>query len=134
MTVPDAAAQPDHDLNDTLRARLRTYGTSHATVAGEVLYKVGDPGYDLILIDEGTAVVVREATPGSPEEVVSRQTAGGILGEMSLLSRQTVYLTARMTSDGAVHRISPSDLRRLMSADSELSDVLLTTFMARREQ
>ena len=134
MTVPDAAAQPDHDLNDMLRARLRTYGTSHATVAGEVLYKVGDPGYDLILIDEGTAVVVREATPGSPEEVVSRQTAGGILGEMSLLSRQTVYLTARMTSDGAVHRISPSDLRRLMSADSELSDVLLTTFMARREQ
>ncbi|GAB3607061.1 FAD-dependent oxidoreductase [Conyzicola nivalis] len=135
MTIPiDAQAQPAAGLTEVLQERLRSYGTPHATVAGEVLYKVGDPGYDLILIEEGTAVVVREATPGSPEEVVSRQNAGGILGEMSLLSRQTVYLTARMEEGGVIHRISPDNLRRLMSTDAELSDMLLTIFMARRQQ
>ncbi|WP_412161690.1 FAD-dependent oxidoreductase [Curtobacterium flaccumfaciens] len=121
-------------FTDDQLARLRTYGTPHHVAAGDVLYGVGDVGYDLILIDEGTAEIVREERPDAAAEVVAKEQAGGILGEMSLLTRQAVYLTARMTSDGAVHRISSAALRRLMSEDAELSDILLRTFMARRDE
>lgn len=127
-------SKPSSPLTSDQLQRLRGYGVRHDVAAGEILYKVGDPGYDLVVIESGSAVVVREATPGSSEEIVSRGIADGFLGEMSLLSRQTVYLTARMEVDGVIHRVSPQSLRHLMSTDAELSDVLLTTFMARRQQ
>lgn len=114
--------------------RLRVYGTKHSAAAGEILYRPGDIGYDLVLVESGSAEVVRETVPGEPSHVVARESSGGILGEMSLLSRQAVYLTARMADAGVIYRIDPRELRRLMSTDAELSALLLSTFMARRRE
>ncbi|MFI2364027.1 FAD-dependent oxidoreductase [Promicromonospora sp. NPDC019610] len=114
--------------------RLKTYGTPHRAAAGQILYRPGQTGYDLVLVESGRAEVVREGMDGTPPQVVAREGAGGILGELSLLSRQAVYLTARMTAAGTIYRINPHELRRLMSADTELSAILLSTFMARRRE
>jgi thioredoxin reductase (NADPH) len=114
--------------------RLKSYGTPHRAASGQILYRPGESGYDLILVESGGAEVVREGMDDAPPQVVAREEAGGILGEMSLLSRQAVYLTARMTAAGTIYRISPHELRRLMSADAELSAILLTTFIARRRE
>ncbi|GAA0938266.1 FAD-dependent oxidoreductase [Kribbella koreensis] len=110
------------------------YGTPHDAEAGEVLYSPGDPSYDLVLVDSGAAEVVRELRAGEAAEVIAREGPGGVLGEISLLSGQAVYLTGRMAEAGQVHRITPTELRRLMAEDAELSDILLTTFMARRNE
>lgn len=115
-------------------ARLKTYGTPHRAAAGEILYRPGETSYDLILVESGCAEVVREGMADALTQVVAREEAGGILGEMSLLSRQAVYLTARMTAAGTIYRINQHELRRLMSADAELSAILLSTFMARRRE
>lgn len=45
-----------------------------------------------------------------------------------------MHLLARVVSPGRIHRISPAQLRRLMADEPELSDVLLRTFLARRER
>ncbi|MFB2597105.1 FAD-dependent oxidoreductase [Herbiconiux sp. P17] len=115
-------------------ARLKTYGTTHVARAGQILYRPGETGYDLILLESGSADVVREGLDGEPSEILAHEEAGGILGEMSLLSRQTVYLTARMAAAGRIYRINPLELRRLMTVDAELSAILLSTFMARRRE
>ena len=48
--------------------------------AGQILYRPGETAYDLILIESGSAVVLREGLGGEPDDVVAHETAGGILG------------------------------------------------------
>ena len=121
-------------FSDAQIVRLQSYGIPFDVTEGEILYRVGDSTYDLILIDKGSAEIVRERRADADEKVVAREGAGGILGEMGLLSGQAVYLTARMTTAGSIHRITPTELRRLMADDADLSEILLRTFIARRNE
>ena len=114
--------------------RLRRYGTPHDVAAGDVLYKPGDVSYDMILVETGVAEIVKGGDSDAPKVVIATEGPGGLLGEMSLLSRQAVYLTARMATAGRIHRVDPVSLRRVMAEDAELSEILLQTFMARREE
>jgi len=114
--------------------RLRRYGTPHDVAVGDVLYKPGDVSYDMILVETGVAEIVKGGESDAPEAVIATEGPGGLLGEMSLLSRQAVYLTARMATAGRIHRVDPVSLRRVMAEDAELSQILLQTFMARREE
>jgi thioredoxin reductase (NADPH) len=119
-------------LTDAQLGRLRTYGTAQTVATGQTVYRVGDRGYDLVLIDSGTVDIVLEATRDSPEQIVAQHGAGRFLGELNLLTGQTVFLTARVTSPGVMHRISPESFRRIMSEDPELSGILLESLQARR--
>jgi thioredoxin reductase (NADPH) len=114
-------------------SRLLSYGSSHPVAVGDVIFRVGDVGYDLVVIEEGVVEVVREATKDAPEAVVATHGAGRFLGELNLLTGQTVYLTARVTSAGRVSRIEPERFRQVMATDPELSAILLRTFEARRK-
>jgi thioredoxin reductase (NADPH) len=49
------------------------------------------------------------------------------------LTGQTAYLLARVTEAGRIHRITRAQFRRLMDAEPDLSDILLRTFLARRD-
>jgi thioredoxin reductase (NADPH) len=93
-----------------------------------VLFRVGDPRYPFIAIIEGE-VAIQNATG---HEIV-RHGASGFLGEMNLLSGQTVYLTAVVTQPLRYIAVDRDDLRSLLFDDSSLSDLLLSTFMIRRE-
>ncbi len=120
-------------LTDVLLERLRSYGTPQTVEAGDVLYGPGDTTYDLVVIEDGTVEIVQPATRDAPEESLVRFGSGSFLGELNLLTGQSVYLIARVVEGGRVHRIAPARFRQLMAADSELSDILLEAFRARRE-
>jgi thioredoxin reductase (NADPH) len=96
------------------------------------VFTAGDPAYDLVLIDQGVIDLVRPATRHAPEEVLVTMTAGRFVGELSLLTGQTVYLTGRVAEAGHVHQISPERFRQIMDEDPELSDLLLRALLARR--
>ncbi len=100
----------------------------------DVVFRPGDPAYDLIVIETGWIEIVSPATGEEPEAVVARYGPGGFLGELNLLTGQTAYLTARVVEAGRIHRISRERFRELMADDPEVSDVLLRTFLARRDQ
>ncbi len=120
-------------LSDAQLARLRSYGTPQSVEAGEVLYGPSDATYDLIVIEDATVEIVQPATRDGPEESLVRFGPGSFLGELNLLTRQAVYLIARVVEAGRVHRIAPARFRRLMAEDPDLSDILLEAFRARRE-
>ncbi|HEY4864576.1 MAG TPA: cyclic nucleotide-binding domain-containing protein, partial [Candidatus Dormibacteraeota bacterium] len=113
---------------------MRTYGDAEDLEVGDTLFETGDPSYDLILIEDGAIELTREATPGAPEASVIRFGPGAYVGELGLLTGQTTFLRARMVEAGRVHRIPPTQLRRLMAEDAELSDLLLQEFLARRQR
>jgi thioredoxin reductase (NADPH) len=127
----DAVTAPQ--LSAEQFARLTAYGVAQEVRSRDVVFRPGDPAYDLIVIEAGSIEIVSPATGDEPEAVVAVYGAGGFLGELSLLTGQTAYLTARVVEAGRIYRIAPERFRRLMADDPEISDVLLRTFLARRD-
>jgi thioredoxin reductase (NADPH) len=120
-------------LNEDQFARLAAYGVTQDVRIRDIVFRPGDPSYDLIVIETGWIEIVSPAARGEPEAVVATYGPGGFLGELNLLTGQTAYLTARVTEAGRIRRISHESFRRLMADDPEISEVLLRTFLARRD-
>ena len=78
---------------------LAEHGEERTAEAGEALFSVGDERYPLIAIIEGEAMIV---DPNGGEVV--RHGPSGFLGEMNLLTGQTVFLGAVATDAAALHR------------------------------
>jgi thioredoxin reductase (NADPH) len=131
LEIDDPVAFPR--LSDAQLARLRSYGTLQTVEAGDVLYGPGDATYDFVVTDDATVEIVQPATRDAPEESLVRFGPGSFLGELNMLTGQSVYLIARVVEDGRVHRIAPARFRQLMAEDPELSDIVLEAFRARRE-
>jgi len=131
--MSSASAQEAYpSLTDEQWTRLKAYGTGQAVEVGTVLFRAGDSSYDLILVESGVVDVVRTETPDAPEAVVVSSGAGRFVGELSLLTGQAAYLTARVSQAGYVYRVGPVSFRRLMDEDPELSDLILRALLARR--
>src|SRR5919198_5919366 len=109
-------------------ATLATLGEERSASVGDVLFRVGDRTYPFIAILEGEVAIVDAAG----NEIV-RHGASKFLGEMNLLTGQTVFLTAVVTQPLRYIAVDRDALRPLLFDDGPLSDLLLSTFMARRE-
>jgi thioredoxin reductase (NADPH) len=107
---------------------LARHGEERAAQTGEVLFEIGDESYPFIAIREGEVAVLDAA--GS--EIV-RHGTGGFVGEMNLLSGQTVFLTALATEPTRYVAVERNQLRQLLFEDGSLADLLLTAFVERRE-
>jgi thioredoxin reductase (NADPH) len=115
-------------LSQSQFATLARHGEERTAAVGDVLFQVGDERYPFIAIIEGEAAVL----DGAGNEIV-RHGSSGFLGEMNLLSGQTVYLTAVVTQPMRYIAVERDDLRPLLFEDGPLADLLLSTFMIRRE-
>ena len=100
--------------------------------AGQVLYATGDSSYDLFLIESAAVDVVREASITEPEHVVYTRTAGDFMGELSILTGQTVYVTARVAEPGLVVQIGARAFRSALAEQVDIADVLIEAFRLRR--
>ena len=136
MTTPNAPLDPAPDRFPVLTGeqldRLRRYGTDDTVAAGDVLIRTGQPSYDFIALTTASAEIYREATTDQPEAVIVEVRPGQFLGELNLLTGQSVYLSTRVTHGGNIIRIDPGNFRRLMDEDTLLSDVILTAYLGRR--
>jgi thioredoxin reductase (NADPH) len=120
-------------LSDQQWARLKAYAVAQDVDAGALLFRAGDSSYDLIVIESGTVDVIRTETSDSAEAVVVTHGPGRFVGELSLLTGQATYLSARVAEAGRVYRVPPPAFRRLMDEDPELSDLILRALLARRQ-
>ena len=130
--LPRDAPEAYPTLTRQQRDRMRSFGIERTVSAGEMLFRVGDPATDLLLIDSGAVDVVVAATLGSAEQTLITLPEGHFVGELALLTGQNVSVSARMATAGRVVHISPEQFRRLMASEAQLSDLLLRAFVARR--
>ncbi|HWT91347.1 MAG TPA: cyclic nucleotide-binding domain-containing protein, partial [Solirubrobacterales bacterium] len=107
---------------------LAAHGEERTAAAGETLFQVGDEIYPFIAILEGEAAVLDPAG----NEIV-RHGPNGFIGELNLLSGQTVFLTAVVTEPLRYIAVEREELRKLLLEDPPLSDTLLPAFVQRRE-
>jgi thioredoxin reductase (NADPH) len=115
-------------LSTSQLATLAGLGEERTANVGDILFRVGDERYPFIAIVEGEVAII----DGAGDEIV-RHGASGFLGEMNLLSGQTVFLTAVVTQPLRYIAVDRDDLRSLLFEDGSLGDLLLSTFIARRE-
>ena len=94
--MASAASQVAPPASPTLSASqlatLAEVGEERTADVGEVLYRIGDASYPFIAILEGEVAIVDAAG----NEIV-RHGASSFLGELNLLSGQTVFVTAVVT-------------------------------------
>jgi thioredoxin reductase (NADPH) len=121
-------APPRAILSESQLATLAAVGEERTAAVGDVLFKVGDLRYPLIAIIDGEAAIL----DGAGNEII-RHGPSGFLGEINLLSGQTVYLTAVVTKPMRYIAVDRDALRPLLFDDAPLSELLLSTFTARRE-
>ena len=107
---------------------LAQVGEERTAGVGDVLYRVGDTSYPFVAIREGEVAIVDAAG----NEII-RHGASGFLGELNLLSGQTVFLSALVTQPLRYIAVERDALRALLFEDGPLSDIVLSTFIARRE-
>jgi Cyclic nucleotide-binding domain len=115
-------------LSASQLATLAEHGEERTASVGDVLFRVGDQSYPLIAILEGEVAILDAA-----DNEIVRHGESKFLGEMNLLTGQTVFLTAVVTEPLRYIAVDRNALRPLLFDDGPLSDLLLSTFMARRE-
>ena len=112
--------------------RLASYGERRTVQAGQVLYATGDSSYDLFLIESAAVDVVREASVSEREHVVYTRSAGDFMGELSILTGQKVYVTARVREQGVVVQLHARAFRAALAEQVDIADVLIEAFRLRR--
>jgi thioredoxin reductase (NADPH) len=115
-------------LSPSQIARLAEIGEERTAAAGDVIFTIGDRSYPFVAIRDGEAAIL----DGAGNEIV-RHGPGGFLGELNLLTGQTVFVTAMATQPLRYVAVERDALRELLFEDGPLSDLLLSTFIARRE-
>ena len=122
------AAPASPSLSASQLATLTRLGEERTARVGDVLFRVGDATYPFIAIEEGEVAILDAAG----NEIV-RHGVSSFLGELNLLSGQTVFLTAVVTQPLRYVEVDRDALRGVLFEDGPLSDLVLTTFIARRE-
>jgi len=121
-----APASPQ--LSPSQLAALAEIGEELSAPAGELLYQVGDRAYPFVAILEGEVAIIDAAG----NELV-RHGPSGFLGELNLLSGQAVFVSALVIEPLRYVAVERSALLTLLHEDGQLSDILLSTFISRRE-
>ncbi len=111
-------------------ARIAAYGRVRQVQQGEVLIEAGEHMARLFVVIEGSLQAVRPAGP--TEELVAVCEPGMFTGEMHLLSGRHGFVQVRASEPGEVIEVDREQLLVLVQTDSELSDLLMRSFLLRR--
>ena len=122
------AAPESPPLSTGQLARLAELGEERTANVGDELFRVGDRDYPFIAILDGEVAILDAAG-----NEITRHGASKFLGELSLLSGQTVFLTGVVTEPLRYIAVERDTFREMLFDDGPLSDLVLSTFIARRE-
>src|ERR1700693_4479265 len=129
LSAPSSAPPPaSPTLSASQLAMLAEHGEERTANVGDALYRVGDRRYPFIVILDGEVAILDAAG-----NEILRHGPSGFLGELSLLSGQTVFVTAVVTQPLRYIAIDRDVMRSLLYEDGPLSDVVLSALIARRE-
>src|ERR1700726_2547459 len=109
--------------------RIRSVAQLRSVQAGEILYEPSQPDVPLFIVLEGSVSISRT---GEDEKILAVREAGQFTGEMSVISGKRSLLKARVTGNGSVLELSRDKVLSLMAKDTELGEIFMEAFVARR--
>jgi thioredoxin reductase (NADPH) len=134
-TTHDHPETPDIDgayprLTAAQIALLGRFGTRHEVPPRSTLFCEGDRDCDFFVVLAGKVAVVQETDEGL--RLIAVHGPGRFLGDLSLLTGQSMYLTAIAQEDGHVLDVPIEGLKDAVTEDANLGDLILRAFIARR--
>ena len=109
--------------------RIRSVAQVRQVRSGEILYEPSQPDVPLFIVLEGTVSITRT---GEEDKILAVREAGQFTGEMSVISGNRSLLTARVTATGTLLELTREKVLALMAKDTELGEILMGAFVARR--
>ncbi|ROR66612.1 FAD-dependent oxidoreductase [Agrococcus jenensis] len=109
---------------------LKGYGRSMTTEAGQTLFRAGDTTNDFFVILEGEVRVVDDFA--GTVRTMGIFGPGTFLGDLYMLTGQGVPLSAVVSVGGTLLAVPRDRLKKVVTEESDLSNLILDTFMARR--
>jgi thioredoxin reductase (NADPH) len=109
---------------------LRRYGQTRETEAGQVLFRAGDSSNDFLVILEGEVQIIDDFA--GEVRSIGFFKPGMFLGDLHMLTGQGVPLSAVVSVGGEVLAIPRERLKEVVTEESDLSNLILDTFLARR--
>jgi thioredoxin reductase (NADPH) len=95
--IPEPDPVAARVLSSSELAEISSFGVARAMKPGDVLFQAGDADYDLFVL---LAAEVQVLAGEHDETVIATFGPGGFVGEMTLLTGQRRFLTARVTEPG----------------------------------
>jgi thioredoxin reductase (NADPH) len=132
--LADAPDSPRADpafptLSASQMARIAPHGRTRHVAAGDVLVREGLAPTQLFVVVAGRIDAVRQVT--QVEELVATFGPGTFTGEAGILAGRRRFVELRAGVASEVIEVGRDDLLALIQTDSELSDVLMRTFLVR---
>ena len=107
---------------------LRAAGEERRVETGDVLFEVGQPGYDLVYVEEGSVDIV-ERESGS---VVTTIAAPNFAGELGMLMGRGTFLACEAAEPSHVIVVPQAKVLDLVATVPEVADAIVAAFAARR--
>ena len=117
-------------LSDDQIGVLSAVGDRRPIKRGEVLYREGDGNCDFFVILDGKVAVTEESS--DEERVIGIHGPRRFLGELGLVTGQSVFVTAVVVEPGEVLVVPAERLREIVTGDQVLGDLILRAFIMRR--
>jgi thioredoxin reductase (NADPH) len=117
-------------LNEEELRRLRHLATQQEFSDGETVFKVGDADIDLFVVESGKIDILN---PTDNNRLITTHEPGTFAGDIDLLTRRPVIVTAVARGPTRVLRVSGNKLRELLIRVPSLSEKLIVAFTLRRE-
>jgi thioredoxin reductase (NADPH) len=111
--------------------RIRSSAQWRSVHKGEVLYESSQADVPLFIVLEGSVSISRT---GEDDKILAVREAGQFTGEMSVISGKRSLLKARVSKGGSVLEVGREKILSLIARDTELGDLFMEAFVARRLQ
>src|SRR6185312_11255324 len=126
-TAKSTAERMFPQLTPAQIARVAAHGRTRTMQQGEVLFDVGDPAVQFLLVLSGQIESVRQLPEG--DELVAVHNPGQFSGEVSLLAGRRALVRARVSIPGEVIELTREQLLALVQTDSEIGELLMRAFI-----
>lgn len=110
--------------------RIAVHGRVRSIRPGEVLVEAGEQVVPFFVVTTGRVEIVRPS--GTAETLVAVHGPGQFTGEVNMLSGRPALVRVRASESGEVIELDHEHLLALVQTDSELSELIMRSFILRR--
>ena len=118
-------------LSEDNLTELSQFGESRQVEDGETLVKAGEKEFDFYIIESGKVKVID--TSSGEARIITTLSEREFVGDLANLKGSPANSTVVAEGECRVRAIASDKLREILNRNSHLSDLILQTFIARRQ-
>jgi thioredoxin reductase (NADPH) len=123
-------AQTFPRLAPEMAARVARYGTEEQVAEGTLLFERGQRSVDFFLVLDGS-IEIFDLIEGLPN-VFTVHGERQFTGELDLFNDRQILVSGRAGSDSRVVRVKRADFHRMVTAESDIGEIIMRAFILRR--